>query len=176
MLPSFLPDSNKDNVIIEMLHFSPKLTEWVIFYMLTSLVWPDDVDQMMIRLRLCELYNKGWNVVDRRARFHSLSVTQMTSDPENSAVFLRKINKYLPLCIIQFYDEFLDAAADCVEWHWFSKILPRPCGFMSIMVALQFHKQYRLRAWWSRAFSSGFNPWPLHTQDLPLALWIFSRY
>ena len=46
---------------------------------------------------------------------------------------------------------------------------------MSIMVAWRFLKQYRLRAWWSRAFSSGFRPWPLHT-EIPLTPWIFSWY
>ena len=54
----------------------------------------------------------------------------MTSGPENSAAFLRKINKCLPLCIIQFQVAFLDAAADCVEWQWFSKVLPSPCGYV----------------------------------------------
>ena len=35
---------------------------------------------------------------------------------------------------------------------------------MSIMVAWRFLKQYRLRARWSPAFSSGFRPWPLLTK------------
>ena len=34
---------------------------------------------------------------------------------ETLVVILRKINKCLPLCIIQFQVTFLDAAVDCVE-------------------------------------------------------------
>ena len=26
--------------------------------------------------------------------------------------------------------QFLTAAADCVEWQWFSKVLPSPCGYV----------------------------------------------
>ena len=44
-----------------------------------------------------------------------LSFGQMTLGPENSATFLSKINKCLPLCIIQrFQVAFVDAVADCV--------------------------------------------------------------
>ena len=41
-----------------------------------------------------------------------------------------KINKCLPLCIIQFQVAFLDALADCIEWQWFSKVLLSPCGYV----------------------------------------------
>ena len=51
---------------------------------------------------------------------------------------------------------------------------------MSIMVAWRFLKQYRLRAQWSRAFSSGFYPWPGSTgpshQDFHNTPWIFPQY
>ena len=51
-----------------------------------------------------------------------------SSAPENcanSAAFLRKINKCLHLCIIQFQVAFLDAALDCVEGQWFFN-----CGYI----------------------------------------------
>ena len=55
--------------------------------------------------------------------------SQMTSGPENSVLFMCKM-KCLPLCKIQFQVAFLDAAADCVEWKWFSEVLPRRCGYV----------------------------------------------
>ena len=41
-----------------------------------------------------------------------------------------KINKCLPFCIKQFQVAFLDAAANSVEWEWFSKVLPRLSGYV----------------------------------------------
>ena len=60
----------------------------------------------------------------------SFGPSQMISGPENSMEFLRKMYKCLPLCIIQFQIEFLDASADCVEWQWFSKVVLSPCGYV----------------------------------------------
>ena len=57
--------------------------------------------------------------------------SQITSGPENSVAFLCKINRCLPLCIIKCQVAFLDAAADCVEWQWYS----RAHVAISIMVA-----------------------------------------
>ena len=76
------------------------------------------------------------------------SPTQMTSGPENSAAFLCKISKCLPLCIIQFQVAALDNDFPST---------PKP---MSIMVAWWFFKQYHLRAQWR----------------VPLIPWIFSQY
>ena len=45
---------------------------------------------------------------------------------------------------------------------------------MSIMVAWWFLKQYRLRARWSPTFSSGFRPWPLHTEISPDSVNLFT--
>ena len=67
----------------------------------------------------------------------SFGPSRMTSGPEKlGGVFCAKINKCLPLCIIQFL--FLHAAADCVEWQWFSKVLPSPCGYVPSFLALRF--------------------------------------
>ena len=93
----------------------------------------------------------------------SFCPSQMTSGPENSAVFVCKINKCLPLCIIQFQVAFLDAAADCVEWQWFSKILPSPCGYVhhgSMTVSQTIAPEGSC----SCSFSSGFSPWLLRTE------------
>ena len=49
-------------------------------------------------------------------------------EPRELVAFLRKMNKCLPLCIIQFQVAFLDTAADCVEWQQFSKLLPSQWG------------------------------------------------
>ena len=59
----------------------------------------------------------------------SLGPSQMTLGLENSAAFPRKINKCLPLCLIQFQVTFLDAVADCVKWQWYSKVILNPCGY-----------------------------------------------
>ena len=67
---------------------------------------------------------------------------------DDIAAFLRKINKWLPLCIIQFQVAFLDAEWDCVE----TMIYSRAYMALSIMVAWRLLKQYRLRSWWSLVF------------------------
>ena len=67
-------------------------------------------------------------------RVHVSTVFQSISDYFCAqiilAVFLHKINKCLPLCVIQFQVAFLDAAADCFECQWFPKVLPSLCGYV----------------------------------------------
>ena len=58
----------------------------------------------------------------------SFGPSQIPLGPENSAVFLCKINKCLLPFMIQLQVSFIDAAEDCVEWQWFSKVLPNSCG------------------------------------------------
>ena len=102
----------------------------------------------------------------------SFGPSQFTLGPENLVAFLHKINKCLPLCIIQFKVAFLDAAADCVEWQWFSKVLPSP---MSIMVAWRLSQT--IITWgsqWSCAFTSSCCPWPLRTEITPDSLNLFT--
>ena len=75
----------------------------------------------------------SWNVdsSDQRTRFHlSLVHLRWLRAQRTLQRFCSKINKCLPLCIIQFQVAFLDAVADCVEWQWFSKVLPSPCGYV----------------------------------------------
>ena len=74
------------------------------------------------------------------------------------------------LCIIQCQVAFPDAAVDCVEWQWFSKVLPSPCGYVhhgSITVS-----QTSLRAWWSCTFL----PLAFSTLSFPVTPRIFSQY
>ena len=103
----------------------------------------------------------------------SFGPSQMTSGPENSVAFLCKINKCLPLCIIQFQVAFLDAAADCVEWQWFSKVLPSPCGYVhhgSMTVSQTIPEGSMV------THSAAVSALGLYAPRFPLTPWIFSRY
>ena len=105
----------------------------------------------------------SWNVDSPENIFPlSFGPSQMTLGPEN---LMNKWNKCLPLCIIQFQVVFLDAAADCVKSEWFYKVLPSPCGHVSIMVAWRFLKQYRLRAQWFTCIQQQFPPLVLKYRD-----------
>ena len=100
------------------------------------------------------------------------SISQMTSSPENLAVFLRKINKCLPICIIQFQVAFLDATADCIEWQWFCKVLPSPCGYV-------YHDGFSDNTAWGldgQAHSASVSALGLYALIFPPNPWIFSRY
>ena len=103
-----------------------------------------------------------------------LSLGPIQMGPKNLAAFLHKINKCLLLWIIQFKVEFLDAAADCVEWQWFSKVLPSPCGYVHLgsmtvsqtiplegSMVMRIQQQFLSLAFIHRDF---------------LTPWIFSRY
>ena len=120
----------------------------------------------------------SWNVdlSDQRTRFHCLSVhLRWLSGPENSAAFLCKIYKCLPLCIIQFEVAFLDAAADCVEWQWFSKVLPSPCGYVhhgSMTVSQTIPPEGSMVTHIQQSFSA----LGIYTPIFPLTPWIFSQY
>ena len=103
----------------------------------------------------------------------SFSPSQMTSGPENSAAFLHKINKCLPLRTIQFQVPFLDAAVDCFEWQLFSKVLPSPCGYVhhgSMMVSQTIPSEGSMVTRIQQRFP------PLAFTKFPLTPWIFSRY
>ncbi len=41
-----------------------------------------------------------------------------------------RIDVYLSLRVTEFQVAFLDAAADCGKWQWFSEVLLSPCGYI----------------------------------------------
>ena len=90
-------------------------------------------------------------------------------------LFLCKIKKCLPLYIIQFQVAFLDAAADCVEWQWFSKVLPSPCGYVHHGSMDGFSNN---TAWGldGHAHSAAVTALGLLAPRFPLTPWIFSQY
>ena len=80
-----------------------------------------------------------------------------------------QINKCLSFCKIQFQVAFLDAAADCVAWQWFSKVLPSPCGYIQ-------HVGFSNNTAWGldgHGDSAAVSALAFTHQDFP---WIFSRY
>ena len=107
-------------------------------------------------------WKESWNIWPDNTFRLSFGPSQKTSGPKNMAAFLSKSSKCLPLCIIQFQ---VSSSWCSGKLCWVTRIFqstPEPMWLCSIMVAWRFLKQYRLRARWSRAFSSGFHPWPLH--------------
>ena len=95
---------------------------------------------------------------------------------ENSAEFLQKMYKCLPLCIILFEVAFLDAAAECV---WLSDNdfpkYSRAHVAMSIMVACSFSNN---TAWGlnGHVHSAAVSTLGLYAPRFPQTPWIFSRY
>ena len=102
------------------LHFS-LVTVWIslfhLWHLQSNICFSQKQAEMRTRLTRQQVFT-----------VYSVHLEKLTSGPGNSAEFLRKINKCLPLCIIQCQVAFLDAATDCVEWQWFSKVLLSPCG------------------------------------------------
>ena len=80
--------------------------------------------------------------------------------------FLLWINECLPLCIIQFQVAFIDAAADCVEWHHGSMTVSQTIPTEGSMVTCIQQQFPRL------AFTHWNFPWSLNPFSRHYELWM----
>ena len=99
------------------LHFS-LVTVWMIFFIFGTV-------ESNVRFPP----KTSWNLdsSDQRTRL-SVHLRWLQVQRTRRRFCAKLINAFL--CIIQFQVAFLDAAADCVEWQWFSKVLQSPCGYV----------------------------------------------
>ncbi len=82
----------------------------------------------------------------------SFWLSEMSSGPKNPAASLHRID----IQVANIQVAFLDAAADCGKWQWFSEVLLSPCGYIYHPAAWWFLMQCHLRGQRSSTFTWGF--------------------